>query len=338
MTAVQGLVDQGAPVTRSCGALRLPRSTYYRAIGPKRPRAVRPAPPRALTILQRETVREALVSERFVDLAPREIHARLLDEDQYLCSVSTMYRVLEKDESARERRDQLVHPVYAKPELLATAPNQVWSWDITKLRGPVRWTYYQLYVVLDIYSRYVVAWMLAHHESGALAQRMLRETAIREGILPGTLTYHADRGPSMRSKDVAQLCASLDITRSFSRPYTSDDNPFSESAFKTLKYHPGFPDRFESFNDAHVFCESFFAWYNGHHRHSGIAYLTPEDVHRGRAPQVLARRQAVMEAAFAASPMRFAGRRPVVPPLPPAVWINPPETKDEPVLHVSTAH
>jgi putative transposase len=336
VTAVQGLVEE-APVAHACRALNLPRATYYRAVRLELQRTPRPAPPRALPAAERHEVRDLLVAPRFVDLAPREVHAILLDEGRHLCSVSTMYRILHDDSAARERRDQLIRPVYAKPELLAMAPNQVWSWDITKLRGPATWIYFHLYVVLDIFSRYVVAWLLAHRESTAFATRMLREAVRREGVLPGTLTYHADRGSSMRSKGVAQLCAELDIRRSFSRPHTSNDNPHSEAAFKTVKYDPEFPDRFESFEAARAFCGTFFDWYNQEHRHSGIAFLTPEIVHRGRAGQVIADRQAVLDRAFATSPMRFAGRRPLAHQLPPAVWINPPKPRAEQEVHLSVA-
>jgi transposase InsO family protein len=288
---------------------------------------------------QRIEVRDLLVAPRFVDLAPREIYAILLDEARHLCSVSTMYRVLRENDAVRERRDQLVRPVYAKPELVATAPNQVWTWDITKLRGLAAFEYFHLYVVIDIFSRYVVAWLLAYRESAVFAARMLREAARREGVKPGELTCHSDRGPAMRSKHVAQLQVDLDIRRSFSRPYTSDDNPFSESNFKTMKYDPEFPDRFPSFDAARAFCGPYFDWYNREHRHSGIAFLTPEIVHRGRAAHALAARQSVLDATFAAAPMRFGGRRPLVRPLPPAVWINPPKTTpNEHVLSISTAH
>jgi putative transposase len=338
VTAVQDLSGK-APAAHACAALGLARATYYRAVRPPRQRAPRPAPPRALQPAERREVRNLLVEPRFVDLAPREIHAVLLDEGRHPCSVSTMYRVLHQHEAVRERRDQLVRPAYAKPELVAVAPNQVWTWDITKLRGPAVFVYFHLYVAIDLFSRYVVAWLLAHAESATFAARMLREAARREDIEPGTLTWHADRGAAMRSKNVAQLCADLDIRRSFSRPHTSNDNAYSESGFKTLKYDPEFPDRFASFNAAHEFCAPYFDWYNRDHRHSGIAFLTPEAVHRGRAVKMLAARQATLDAAFTSSPTRFAGRRPLVRPLPPAVWINPPDTNPkEHVLHIPAAH
>lgn len=338
MSAVKDLAGQ-VTIAQGCSALCLSRATYYRAIRPPRTRAPRPSPPRALLPSQRMEVLDVLVQPRFVDLAPREVHAILLDDGRHLCSVSTMYRVLHASEAVRERRDQLVRPAYAKPELVAMASNRVWTWDITKLRGPTPFVYFHLYVAMDIYSRYVVAWLLAHRESASLATTMLREAALREGIVPGTLTWHADRGAAMKSKSVAQLCADLDIRTSFSRPHTSNDNPFSEASFKTFKYKPDFPDRFASFNLAHQFCESYFNWYNYEHRHSGIAFLTPEIVHRGRAHIVLAQRQATLDGAFARFPERFGGRPPLVKPLPPAVWINPPKINPkEFALHVADTH
>lgn len=268
---------------------------------------------------------DVLHSERFVDQSPAEIHATLLDEETYHCSVRTMYRILEDAQEVRERRDQLRHPAYTKPELLATAPNQVWSWDITKLLGPGKWTYFYLYIILDIFSRYVVGWMLSHREQRALAQRLIRETCVKEGIEPGQLTLHADHGPVMISKSVSQLLADLEVTRSHSRPYVSDDNPYSESQFKTMKYRPDFPDRFGGFNHAHAFCGPFLNWYNREHHHSGIAFLTPEAVHRGRFEEVLASRQATLDLAYAAHPERFVHRPPQVSRPPEAVWINRPD-------------
>jgi transposase InsO family protein len=238
-----------------------------------------------------------------------------------------MYRILDRHGEVRERRDQLRHPVAAKPELLATAPNRVWSWDITKLKGPTKWTYFYLYVILDIFSRKAVGWMLAHRESAELAKRLLRETLEKEGIQsPEThdLFFHSDRGPSMTSKTLGQLLADLSITRSLSRPYTSNDNPFSEAQFRTLKYRPGFPDRFGSSQDALSFLRRFFLWYNEEHRHGGIGYFTPGQVHRGEVTLITAKRQDALDAAFAAHPERFKGRRPVPPAAPTQVWINPP--------------
>lgn len=338
MIAVQGLADQ-VPIAQGCAALGLPRATFYRAMKPPAVRTLRPSPPRALLPAQRIQVRDILMEPRFVDLAPREVYATLLDEGRHLCSVSTMYRVLQEADAVRERRDQLVRPAYARPELVATGPNRVWTWDITKLRGPHELTYFHLYVAIDIFSRFVVAWLLAHKESASFAVRMLKEAARRENIAPGTLTWHADRGAAMRSKSVAQLCADLDIRTSFSRPHTSNDNPFSESAFKTLKYDPEFPDRFSSFDFGRKFSGEYFNWYNYEHRHSGIAFLTPETVHRGRDHLVLAQRQATLDEAFARFPERFRNRRPIVKPLSPAVWINPPQINPlEFHLHVDHAH
>jgi putative transposase len=265
-----------------------------------------------------------LYSQRFVDKAPREIYATLLDEGAYLCSVRTMYRLLNKDQASRERRDQLRHPNYQKPELLATAPNQVWSWDITKLLGPQKWTYYYLYVILDIFSRYTVGWMLAHRESADLASRLIRETLDKQQVSKDQLTIHSDRGPSMRSQNVAQLLATLGVTQSHSRPQVSNDNPFSESQFKTLKYSPTFPDRFDGYEQALTFCRRFFAWYNDEHYHSGIGLVTPAILHYGLAQQVVHARQKTLIAAYQTHPERFRRGLPTPPKLPTAVWINPP--------------
>jgi len=318
-------------VAAACRALEVPRSSLYRRRQPPAERSVvvRCAPvwPSALDQAERENVLSVLHSPRFVDKAPAEVYAELLDEGIYLCSERTMYRLLEAENEVRERRDQLRHPNYRKPQLLATAPNQVWSWDITKLPGPKKWTHFHLYVILDIYSRYVVGWMLAHCESADLAQRLIRETVQKHGVDRGELILHSDRGPSMQSLTVAQLLVMLGITRSFTRPYTPTDNPYSESNFHTLKYRPQFPPRFDGgFDHAHSFCGPYFRWYNDEHYHSGIAMLTPETVHAGRAEEVLAQRQRVLDAAFAAHPERFR-KRPTVPTLPAQVWINgPPKT------------
>lgn len=271
-----------------------------------------------------------LCSERFVDQAPTTVHARLLDEDQrYLCHPRTMYRILAAENATRERRAQASHPKYAKPELLATAPNQVWTWDVTWLRGPVKYTYYPLYTIIDLFSRLNPGWMLAHEENGDLATKLIRETCERQGIDPGTLKVHADRGPVPKGKTVKQLYVDLDITPSFSRPRTSNDNPFSEAQFRTMKYGPDYPDRFDSYDHARDFCRRFFAWYNEEHRHSGLAYFTPADVHYGRVPEVHARRQAVMDHVYARTPERFPAGPPSVPTPPKAVWINPPENRAE---------
>lgn len=312
----------------SCRALSVSRATVYRRrderAGHCQPKVVR-ACPRRIEGAERQEILEVLNSERFVDTAPAEVYATLLDEGTYLCSERTLYRVLAEQGEARERRDQLRHPSYAKPELLATGPNQVWSWDITKLRGPVKWTYFYLYVILDIFSRYVVGWMVAHRESAALAKRLIAETCETHGIIEGQLTLHADRGTAMASKLVAQLLADLAVTKSHSRPHVSDDNPYSESQFKTLKYRPEFPERFGSSEDARGFCRTFFGWYNCEHRHSGIGLMTPEAVHYGHAGEMIERRRRVLEAAYRTKPERFVRGIPRPPALPGAVWINSPE-------------
>jgi putative transposase len=265
-----------------------------------------------------------LHSERFCDAAPAEVYATLLDEGTYLCSERTMYRILASEGETKERRAQLVHPSYHKPELLAEAPNQLWSWDITKLLGPAKWTYFYLYVILDVFSRYVVGWMVTHRESAELAQRFIAETAAKQQIAPGQLTLHADRGSSMTSKPVAFLLADLGITKTHSRPHVSNDNPYSESQFKTLKYRPGFPDRFLSMEEARSFCCAFFPWYNTKHHHSGIGFLTPEAVHTGRALALNEARSRTLAVAFALHPERSVQRAPMPPMLPTAAWINRP--------------
>jgi putative transposase len=316
--------------TTACAALCVPKASYYRSIRPAPPSSskARPRPARALCDRERQEILAVLHRERFVDKAPAEVASTLVDEGVYLCSPRTMYRVLDANKEVRERRNQLRHPAYKKPELLATAPNQVWSWDITKLLGPVKWTYYYLYVILDIFSRYVVGWLLAERESASLAKRLISETCERQGIEKSQLTIHADRGSSMKSLPVAQLLADLGVTKSHSRPHVSDDNPFSESQFKTMKYRPEFPDRFGSRQDARAFCRTFFDWYNLEHRHSGIGYLTPEMVHYGHAKKVLEQRQVVLTAAFQNHPERFVNKPPQPATLPDAVWINPPKKEE----------
>ena len=323
MNAAVKLAPQTGP-SATCRALGVARATLHRRRTPAAMRPPRPRPFRGLASEEETAVLAALHAERFADRAPAAVVATLLDEGTFLCSVRTMYRLLAKHGEVRERRDQLRHPAYAAPELLATAPNQVWTWDITKLRGPVKWTYFYLYVLIDIFSRYVVGWMVAPQESAALAKKLIEQSCAKHGIAPGDLTVHADRGSSMTSRPVALLLADLGVVKSHSRPHVSNDNPFSESHFKTLKYMPGFPDRFGSIEDARAFCVAFFAWYATEHRHSGIAMLTPQDVHYGRAPQMLAARGAVLDAAYAAHPERFVRRPPRPAALPAAVWINPP--------------
>ncbi len=331
MEAVEALAAE-IGTKPACEALDLSRAVFYRRKARRdeaqRPVSVRPSPERALSPVEKQEVLDLMHCERFMDRAPREIYAALLDEGRYLCSVRTMYRILEGEGEVRERRNQLRHPVYEKPELLAVAPNQVWSWDITKLLGPAKWTYYSLYVILDIFSRYVVGWTLAHRESAALAERLIEETCRKEAIEGGRLTIHADRGSSMTSKPVAFLLADLGVAKTHSRPYTSNDNPFSEAQFKTLKYRPDFPQRFGSIEDARSFCRTFFRWYNHEHHHSGIGLLTPWMVHSGRARQVLDARLDVLTRAYQAHPERFVKGAPAPTPLPEAVWINPPLPRD----------
>ena len=318
-----------AGISATCKALGVSRATLDRRGRPPAVRLPRPRPARALAPEEETAVLAALHAERFVDSAPAAIVAMLLDEGTFLCLVRTMYRLLDKHGEVRERRDQLRHPAYAAPELLATGPNQVWTWDITKLRGAVKGTYFHLYVILDLFSRYVVGWMIAPRESAELAKKLIAESCEKHGIEPGKLKIHADRGPSMTSKPVAFLLVDLGVAESHSRPYVSDDNPHSEAQFKTLKYRPDFPDRFGSIQDARVFCIAFFAWFATEHRLSGIAMLTPHDVHYGRAPQVLAARGVVLDAAYALHPERFVNQPPRPGVLPPAVWINPPKSQTQ---------
>jgi putative transposase len=312
----------------ACEALGVSRATFYRhrhRSGTAVVRA-RSKPHRALSEDEREVVLQQLHAPRFVDKAPAEIYATLLDEGTYLCSIRTMYRILAEQHEVRERRNQLRHPHYTKPELLATQPNEIWSWDITKLLGPAKWTYFYLYVIMDIFSRQVVGWMIAHRESTELALRLISQTLIKEGIRREQLTIHADRGSSMRSKPVALLLSDLGVTKTHSRPHTSNDNPYSEAQFKTLKYRPEFPQRFGSMADARAFCQGFFRWYNTEHHHWGIGLLTPETVHYGKAEAATLARQAVLDAAYQAHPERFVRKYPEPPAVPPAVWINKPDS------------
>ncbi len=315
-------------VKRACDSLGVCRTTLYRhrarAAQPTGEAPSRPPPPLKLEPEERQAVLDLLHSERFVDTSPHTIHATVLDQGHYPCSVRTMYRLLAEDGEVRERRNVLRHPRYAKPELLATGPNQLWSWDITKLKGPAKWTYFYLYVILDVFSRYVVGWMVATRESATLAEKLIGQTCTKQVIAQGQLTVHADRGSSMTSKSVAFLLADLGVTKTHSRPHVSNDNPFSEAQFKTLKYRPEFPQRFGSLEDARAHCQGFFRWYNTEHRHSGIAFITPHDVHHGRAKQILDTRAAALNAAFKAHPERFKGKQPAPKTLPEAVWINPP--------------
>jgi len=315
------------PACRAVGAA--PATIYRRRRPPElRPRKPRPKPARALSAPERDAVLEELHSERFVDRSPAQVWATLLDEGRYLASERTMYRILAEQGQSRERRDQLVHPAYAKPELLATRPNEIWSWDITKLLGPAKWTYFYLYVILDVFSRYVVGWTIQHREAASVAERLIAQSIEQQGVRPGELTIHADRGTSMRSKPVAFLLADLGVTKTHSRPYTSTDNPYSEAQFKTLKYRPDFPDRFDSILHARSWGRGFFPWYNHEHRHSGIGLMTPATVHYGRASEVRNQRADVLAAAYVANPERFVRGLPEPPALPTAAWINPPTTEE----------
>jgi putative transposase len=321
------LVEQNGPglgIAPTCDALGVSRATFYRR---RQPREVepRPASHRALSAAERQSVLDTLNSPRFVDLAPPEVYGTLLDEESYLCSIRTMYRILDENKEVRERRNQKRHPSYAAPELLATRPNELWSWDITKLLGPATWTYYYLYVIMDVFSRYVVGWMVAPKESASLAEELIMESCGRQGIAPEQLTLHADRGSSMRSKTVAMLLADLGVTKTHSRPYTSTDNPYSESHFRTLKYRPDFPARFGSIEDGRGFCGDFFRWYNTEHHHWGLGLLTPHDVHCGLAEAKIAKRAAVLAGAHAAHPERFPNGKPTPPALAKEVWINKPK-------------
>jgi putative transposase len=311
-------------IAPTCAALGLPRATYYRRRQPPRAAASRRPSPRALRAGERDAVLTLLHEPRFVDHAPAEIYATLLDAGQYLCSERTMYRLLAAHGEVRERRDQLRHPVYAAPELLARRPNELWSWDITKLLGPAKWTYFYLYVLLDVFSRYVVGWMVAHRESAALAEKFIRATCARQGIGREQLTIHADRGPAMTSKPVALLLADLGVTKTHARPHVCNDNPYSEAHFKTLKYRPAFPERFGSIQDARAYCHVFFPWYNAAHHHVALGLLTPADVHHGLAKQRVAARATVLAAAYAAHPERFPGGPPQPRACPQEVWINRP--------------
>ena len=329
MHAARDLADT-VGVLAACKGLGVAPATYYRHRraqdgGTQAPRP-RPTPARALTGPERTEALDVLHEPRFVDKAPVEVYATLLDEDRYLCSVRTFYRLLAAHDEVRERRDQLRHPAYKKPELLATGPNEVWSWDVTKLLGPAKWNYFYLFVILDIFSRYVVGWMIAERETAKLARRLIRETCAKQDVDTARLTIHADRGPAQKSKSLALLLADLGITKSHSRPYTSNDNPYSEAQFKTLKYRPEFPGRFGCVQDARAFGRVFFPWYNDEHHHAGIGLLTPADVHYGRAQQVYQARQKVLLAAHLAHPERFVHGQPRPPALPQAAWINRPET------------
>lgn len=336
-------LGQEVGVVTACAALGVSRAGFYRARHDPAPRsAERPRSPLALPEPLEREILGVLHSERFMDQSPYQVYAKLLDEGRYLCSIRSFYRILGRHGEVRERRNQARRPAYAKPELIAIRPNQVWSWDITKLKGPTPGVHFHLYVIIDIFSRCVVGWTLAERESTELAKRLIDQTCLRQGVQRGQLTIHADRGSSMISKGVEQLLIDLGVAKSHSRPYVSNDNPFSEAHFKTLKYRPDFPPRFGSVEDARAHCGAFFDWYNHEHYHSGIALMTPSSVHSGHAAEILVKRNQVLAAAFAAHPERFKGKPPVHPPLPTAAWINPPKplsqqentpTNDSPELH-----
>lgn len=315
----------------ACQALQIPRATFYRHLKPENIVCFedRPKPPLALDEQEKQMVINTLHSDRFCGLSPYQVYAQLLDDGRYLCSISTMYRILKNVHGhVKERRRQVLHRRYQKPELLATGPNQVWSWDITKLKGPVKWTYYYLYVIIDIFSRYVVGWMIADCELANLAKQLIEDTCTKQNIERDQLIIHSDRGPSMKSKTVALLLSDIGVTKSHSRPYVSNDNPYSEAQFKTLKYCPQFPERFGSLQDARSFCRQFFNWYNQEHRHSGIGLVTPEQLHYGIAQNVYDNRCKVLLGAFERSPLRFKGNVPKPHELPKAAWINKPESKE----------
>ena len=310
-----------------CDALDIPRATYYRkqASDDTSAVAISKPPKNALSNEEKQEVLDLLHCEEFVDKTPYQIFNKLIDDGKYYCSTRTMYRILEKQGENRERRPQRNHRDAVKPELIATRPNEVWSWDITKLRSYHKWTYFYLYVILDIYSRYVVGWLIADCESKDLARELIQKTAIKYGIQPNQLTLHSDNGPSMTSHTVSQLLDHLGITKTHNRPYTSDDNPFSESHFKTLKYCPEFPGQFAEMTDAEKFSQTFFSWYNKEHYHSGISWLTPESVHFGHADKILEKRYEALLQAYLKNPTRFNNKPPKRKQLEPAVYINPPQ-------------
>jgi putative transposase len=326
-----GVIEPLLGTKAACAAVGRSRATHYRRQRPGRttPRKPRPAPPNKLSEVEIEAVLSELRSERFVDCSPDQVYFTLLDEGTYIASVSSFYRILRAHGEVKERRAQAAHPAKVKPELVADRPNVCWSWDITKLKGPKRGEYYDLYVILDIFSRYVVGWHVSPSESGEQAKDLIADAVRRHNVAPDQLTIHADRGSSMTSNQVAELLSFLGIKRSHSRPHVSNDNPYSEAQFKTLKYCPAFPERFGSIADARVFCESFFAYYCHEHRHSGIGYHTPASVHYGTAEEVRAQRSETLNAAYAANPTRFHNRKPEPPKLPTIAWINEPVTEEE---------
>jgi len=319
-------------IAAACRVLGVPRSAVYRAAPPAPAAVPRRRPARALTPNEVAHIRTVLNSDRFADCTPRQIYATLLDEGTYLCHWRTMYRILAAHREVRERRNQLRHPTYAAPELLATGPNQLWSWDITKFKGPTTWSYFYAYVILDVFSRCIVGWMVMERESAALAEQCIAETYHREGIQPNQRTLHADNGSAMTAKPVAQLLADLGVTKTHSRPHVSNDNPYSEAQFKTTKYRPDFPDRFGSLIDARAWMRAFVQWYNHDHCHSGIGLLPPAVVHHGQASAMTTARQQVLATAYAAHPERFVRGTPRPPRVPQAVWINRPAGPADPSI------
>ena len=323
MSAVAELLP-AMPTRTALRALTAAPATWYRrrALRVVRPACSRPAPPLALAAAEREQILQTLNSPRFVDVTPYTAYAQLLDDGIYLGSVRTFYRVLAAAGELRERRDQRIHPAHVMPQLSATAPNQVWSWDISKLRSTLKWHFFYLYVLLDLYSRYVVGWLVAEAENAALAGALIEESCHKHGIARDTLTLHSDRGSPMRAKTTAELLVDLGVAASFSRPRVSNDNPFSEAQFKTLKYRPDFPERFAGIEHARTHLREFFGWYNDEHRHSGIGFMTPASVHFGRSRAIDEHRRSVLQAAYAAHPERFKGHVPKPPALADVVGIN----------------
>jgi len=323
MAAAEALAETTG-VSRACRALGVPRSSLYRTRKPRRTCSPRPTPPRALSGAEKAQVRSVLNSERFYDSAPREVYATLLDEGVYHCHWRTMYRILHEHDEVRDRRQQRRHPVSVKPELSATGPNQLWSWDITQLRGYRR--FYYLYVILDVFSRYVPGWMLAERQSAELAEQLIADTCSKQGIGADQLMLHSDRGSAMRSRTVAQLLIYLGVAKSHSRPHTPTDNPYSEAQFKTIKYRPDYPGRFNGKEDARRWAQGFFHWYNHEHHHTSLGLMTPAAVHYGQAKAMYEQRRQVLAAAYAAHPHRFVRGEPTPPQWPEVVWINPPQS------------
>lgn len=324
--------NKSIPLDMLCFAMHISRATYYRHLGrvnyPKDRELPSKTPINALNSHEKQCVLDLLHSERFIDKTPYDVYFELIDKGEYYCSPRTMYRILAEQGESSERRIQRNHRDAVKPELIATGPNQVWSWDITKLLGPTKWVYYHLYVIMDIFSRYVVGWLIADCESQELARKLIHESILKQGIHPNQLTIHADSGPSMKSHTVAPLLEHIGVAKTHNRPYTSNDNPFSESHFKTLKYRPEFPVRCQSLGHGEAFCQQFFHWYNKEHYHSGIAWLTPESVHYKRDNVILEQRHAILQKAFFEHPERFNHKQPQLKKLPESVYINPPQSAE----------